>query len=258
MTTTSTTPTTSTTKEHTMTSQTAQTGKKLTKTQTLADAVKRADYSDLNAPLTVEQLEAMNYTERRTLANDRWLGQETLPLTYVEAAYDAFMDRLLGRWASQLKTRENARRNWKRLLAGVTTKTAEKEVGELLQSMRIRGMRFDGGSSYEVRRAGNWTEATLRVNFDTRWDEGKTENPDDATQRAYIYSAKVDVSWGSTTRTLSEATTVVKLYAELVEAAHEVQALLDRMTIVETYGIPEPAAEPSPVASMLGDHQANS
>lgn len=201
--------------------------------------------------LSLDDLGQMNWKRRLQVA-DECLTESAVEQIDTHARYmpdcrEAFKDAALSLWGRKEKEIESKRQAWKRAsTGGIDIKAAQTKLVDLLRSMNIRGMRFSEGyfSAFEVSRAD--AQATLYVRFDREYlsDSGTITNPDNEQQRAGVYTLKVDISWGGTSRTLSDCEVSLKLYRELVDAGHEIVSTFERQPVRWTYGIEEPKAEP--------------
>ena len=190
-------------------------------------------------PLTWQEVDAMEWRSRNTAARAQ-IGEapaeaEKFADAYVQAAVDA----LVKLWHQVSKAHDTAVKNFERACQGLTHEQAVSKVKALLEDMRIRGASISEGFglSMNVRRA--WAvEASLYVKFDRDY-EPDAVNPDDETQRAGCYKLVVELSWSSTTRSVSGALASVKLYQELTEAAAEIEAVMSHERVVWTFGLEE-------------------
>lgn len=222
---------------------------KLTKSDACEAAAKMARADAAVQALTTEESFKMEWHERERFARQTpsyaLLKSIDTQDRYYQDVEQAYVTAACKVWSGKAQELRNKREAWKRATSGITVKQAEAKVRDLLKSMNIRGMRgldregYFG--SFEVERSWG-AGATLYVRFEHDYDQNVT-NPDDANQRAGEYHVKVEVRWSSTTRSLSESELALKVYRELLDAAHEVQAVMDRERVMWTYGVPEEKTE---------------
>ncbi len=218
---------------------------KLTKTEAIEQAKILARNDERVKSVTLRDLEGMDYDARLLLARSRCVEAQVALLDtqprYIGEAEQAFVDAAMGVWGAKERELRNRRDAWKRALSGLSCKQAEAKVLALLREMNIRGMRLEQGyfGSFEVTRSWG-AGVTLYVRFDRDLDVKGIENPDAPEQRAFVHDVRVEVSWSSTTRSLSESELALKVYREVLDAAHEIKAVMDRERIVSTWGVPAP------------------
>jgi len=215
-------------------------------TKTAAKTVAAQAVGAFTSSFSLDDLDAMNYDARRTEAKAiarreaTRLGAAGLlgsaPEDVSGAFVDEFVEKLLGAWGSRTKQREIARRNWRTALGGITADVAKAQIVALVESMHIRGARVTS-DRVEVERA--WAVgATLYIRMETEYDS-KIVNPDDDTQAVGRYAVHTELSWSGTSRSIAEATASVAVYNELIAAAAEIEAVMQRERIIWTWGVPE-------------------
>lgn len=228
---------------------------RLNKTATMELAKKLAfQHPDVKAHGTFEAVEALGDYEARQ-RHARVIATSFVPPAEVSPAntadfVEAFTSAAMDFWYRIVKTRENARNSWQRLLASKTRDQAIEQVVALVGDMRIRGAsveRYSGVTVRVERSFGVSADLYVRVEredgFGSLTDAG-IRNPDDPTQRGGYISVRVELNWSGTSRSISESVASVKLYTELIEAAAEIEAVMARERIRWTFGIPETVPEP--------------
>lgn len=221
---------------------------KLTKSDAIS-AVKniaRVEAEALNKPLA--WIEATPYDARRAEARAILAARTQLQAIvdtsdkYWPDVEEAFVDETLAVWGRQERERNRLRKAFADACRGITAEQAAAKVVALVESLRLRGARVSTSSGVSVTVERAWgVSADLYVRFES--DYTAVSNPDDETQRAYRYHVETKVTWSSTGRSLAEAQASVALYRELVDAMAEVEAVMSHERVVQTYGLPEPAAE---------------
>lgn len=217
----------------------------LNKTQTIDLAKKLARENTTVQAQTIEQINEMSWQDRTNTAADlarisRAMASTDVNLKYGEVFVSAFVDATQSIWGGKVRDLDKKRQSWRSAITGISASQAEAQVKALIESLHIRGAR-DYGGGVEVERSfaigGN-----LYVRFDRDYDT-KVVNPDNANQRAGVYRVRVELNWSSTGRTIAEATAAVKLYQELIDAAAEVEVVMNREHIIWTYGVDDGKAE---------------
>lgn len=208
---------------------------------------------------TIEQIEAMTWEQRRTLARELaykaaspMIGGGQWADRYEDAFIEAFISEASSVWHRKVQDLEDRRKAFKRACRGLTLEAASARVKALIESFNLRGrVEISDGFGVSVRVSRGWgVEADLYVRFERERDGNKVINPDDTTQCAGHYAVETKLSWSATSRTVSSALAATKLYTELIEVAAEVEVTMREEPIVWTYGVPEPTpvVEPEPVA----------
>ena len=218
---------------------------KLNKAQVVEEARKTAYLQRDNFKLTADEIVAMDWKTRNAKARELALVAHesflhTHATNYPGAFLEAYTDSVNAAWSNVVKNLDEARRRFKTACSGLTYEEAQTKICEIVESMKIRGGRLDG-TTLRVERSWG-IGGDVRVNFIR--SDAVTKNPDDATQTVYHYSVTCEVSWSSTQHTVAEAAACVKLYAELVDVAAEVEAVMSRERVIRTYGI-----EVAPIAA---------
>lgn len=192
---------------------------------------------------TIAEIEAMDYSARRNVAFQ--LAREvTMPETnpsYEPYGREAFVEKSLSIWAGKETELKHKREAFRRACTGLTTQQATAKVKALLESMQVRGARVSDGYSINMEVERGRCSARLYVKMER--DDQSIINPDDNGQRADSYTVTCEIGTTGTSYTLSEMAVMHKIHAELLDAANEVQVLMDREHIIWTYGIPEAVKE---------------
>ena len=201
----------------------------------MAKKMARIDFTVLT-PLEAEKMDGkardqMAKNAAKTHAANVSDFAETFIAEYIEAVRGVFSNKF-----TQLRS---ARHTWQRYVGGMTLDAAQTEVTKLAMESGIRGVVVEDsfGPTIYIRRANREIEAAIYVRFDRNDDE--VLNPDDPTQKAGSYNARLDLSWSSSTRSLAAAQANVAAYQDAVTLAAELQAWLERQRITWTWGIPE-------------------
>lgn len=213
----------------------------LNKTQTVDLAKKLARENATVQAQTIEQINDMTWQDRQRIAADlARVASVDVNLKHGDVFVSAFVDAVQSIWGGKVRELDHKRQAWRRAITGISASKAEAQVKALIESMHIRGAReFSGG--IEVERSFS-IGGHLYVRFDRDYDT-KVVNPDNPEQRAGVYNIRVELNWGSTGRTIAEATAAVKVYQELIDAAAEVEVVMNREHIIWTYGVDDGKAE---------------
>ncbi len=172
---------------------------KLTKSEAIDAARNLARKNDVANAMTVEQINAMDYFTKQTLATDlakssSFIEQIEPQDRYVGDALNAYEEQIKTGWAHKVKTLDNARRAFKHAADGLTMEQATDKIVALLDGMRIRGARIST-SSMEVLR-GDRDGATLYFRFER--DGRELIDPDDAHHTVTSYRLDVTISTSGT------------------------------------------------------------
>jgi hypothetical protein len=232
--------------------------KKLTKAETLQLARTHAQAAArLYTPTPAEQ-DAMSFAERQDkiagIAASIMAAPEVAARTSYLAEYESeYRSALSAEWAKPVRQRDAARKEWRRLLSGLRMDDAKVRVQQLLADARIRNARITDnydGVTIEVERTFS-VSATLYVRFERKdWSDHGVTNPDADGQRAGVYAQRCELSWGGMSHGVSDALACVSLYRDLIEIAAEIEAVFARLTVVWTWGLPEPEPEEQPAETL--------
>jgi hypothetical protein len=208
---------------------------KINKTQTVEAAKTAARKSAAVNAKTAAEIAEMKWNERRQAAYRLMLESDlnALDTNYADAAQDAFVDTALDIWQGKLRALDTARRVFARAKTGKTVEEARVFVVDFVKALNLRGARIsDGGVEIErVWGAG----ATLYWRFAPDFD-ARIYNPDNANESVTPYSFRTELSWSGTTRNISAAEVAMKTYRELLDVAHELEAVMARETVYTLYG----------------------
>lgn len=221
---------------------------KMNKTQAVEAAKQMARNNEQVKALPLASINKMDWARRRDLANQIRMASPIESIhtddRYRNDVAAAFVDAAMSVWGNKVRELETRRRSWRRACEGITYDQARAEVVALLTSMNIRGGQVNDGYIVYFRVERAEVEATLTVKIDRQWItmDDKTVNPDDESQWAGTYEVSCEVGWSSTNRSLSNAEVALKVYREVVDAAHEVQCVMERRRIIWTHNVPTPEA----------------
>jgi hypothetical protein len=228
--------------------------KKLNKSETEKWAFQKGVEDAKTSPLTVTEREVLTYEQRREMARTAcksWFLNNDIPgqSYYPDAASDSYESGWTKAFYAPIAELEGKRKRWRETLSGITVQQANEKIRELLKAMNIRGARYSDDMVSSIQVTRSWgIDASIYLRWDREYDSRRgIENPDDPKQRAGHYDFSVEVNWGSTGRSLSEAMAAAHLYIEIINYAAEIKAVMDRERVVWTWGIPEKTPEALPV-----------
>lgn len=211
---------------------------KMTKQQ-IEQAAVSAARAVRDAHLTFAEISLLTYEQRQARAAQAamaYAAQQTQPGPAMDSRFaSAFHEELLRVWARTVKAKENARREWRRLIGSKTVAQASADARQRIVEMQIRGAQISDGSGVTVSVTRGPISADLYVSFDADYDH-LMKNPDNAEQRIATLTPRVRISWSGTSRTVAEATLALTIYRELAEAGAEIEAVLSNETVIRTFG----------------------
>ncbi len=212
---------------------------KIMKAEGIELAKKAARNSKRVADVSLEFLNGLDYASRKTLAgqiaNDEFANTlDFYKPDYGFAARDAFIDQALSVWNGIERQRSNAIASFKRACDGMTSEAATALIVKTLEGMNIRGANITNYSITVCRGGERYSGPSLSYNFNREGD--CATNPEDAGHRAYSYKLNLSISAGGSSYTIAQMAMINKIQAELIDAAHELEVLFERVNVVSIYG----------------------